>query len=163
MTALKDRILILVKDNAKVHVSSLLSMTTEDGDVIRDDVIKESIASLLAEGRIDAFPMNHPYCKGDIGYRMPDSFYRTEIIWGWESHLKFICPWDETEKVFSSGDWVYNSWRRNPGDEMRWVAEPIPQEKRDGMRIQRQWRNNNYWRYSLIAWDGSAYTLNDCD
>ena len=166
MTDLKDRILELVKVKNQ-HIGQLLKITTEDGEVIRNDVIQEAIESLVSEGKIDAFPMSHPYCKGDTGYKMPDVFYRPFIEWGWESCLKLVCPWGEVEKKFSSGEWVYSSWRRNLGDEMRWVREPIPENNRDGMQIQRQWMCNAFWRYSLVAPDGAFYTLreevNDCD
>jgi len=167
MTALKDRILGIVKEKAKVHISTLINITSEDGDVIRNDVIEESIKVLIDECKIEQIPMTHPYCKGSRGYKMPDSFYRTEIKWGWESYLKLIDPWDGIEKKFSSGEWVYSSWRRNPGDEKRWVREPIPENNRDGMQIQRQWMCNAFWRYSLVAPDGTFYTIqeenNDCD
>jgi len=167
MATLKDRILGIVKNKGKVHESWILGITTEDGDVIWNDVIKESIKALIDECKIEPIPMTHPYCKGSQGYKMPDSFYRPEIKWGWESSLKLIDPWDGIEKKFSSGEWVYATWRRGPGDKMRWVREPIPQEKRDGMRIQRQWMYNAFWRYSLISVGGTFYTIeeeiNDCD
>jgi len=166
MDNLKDRILELVKVENR-HIGRLLDITTEYGDVIRNDVIKEAIESLVSERKIDAFPMSHPYCNGDTGYKMPEEFYRPPIEWGWESYLKLIDPWDGIEKKFSSGGWVYDTWRRGPGDKMRWVREPIPEDKRDGMRIQRQWMHNAFWRYSLVSPDGTFYTIeeeiNDCD
>ena len=90
-----------------------------------------------------------------------------KVVYGWESYLTLVDPWDGVEKKFSSGEWVYSSWRRGLGDEMRWVREPIPENNRDGMQIQRQWMCNAFWRYSLVAPDGTFYTLreevNDCD
>ena len=59
MTDLKNRILELVKVKNQ-HIGRLISITTEDGDVIRNDVIKEAIESLVSEGKIDAFPVNNP-------------------------------------------------------------------------------------------------------
>ena len=166
MDNLKNRILELVKVKNQ-HIGKLLKITTQDGDVIRDDVIKEAIESLVSEGKIDAFPMKHPYCKGDTGYKMPEEFYHLPIEWGWESYLKLVCPWGEVEKKFSSGEWVYSSWRRNPGDEVRWVREPIPKEMRDMLKLERAWVRNSYWQYSLIGRGGKVYTLreeaNDCD
>jgi hypothetical protein len=167
MTTLKDKILNVVKEKAKVHISTLINITSEDGDVICNDVIKEAIESLVSEGKIDAFPMSHPYRKGDTGYKMPEEFYRPPIEWGWESYLKLVDPWDGIEKKFSSGEWVYDTWRRGLGDKKRWVREPIPKDKRDGMEIRRQWMYNAFWRYILVAPDGSVYTLreeeNNCD
>lgn len=160
MDNLKDRILAAIKVENQ-HIGQLMRYTTENGDVIRNDVIQEAIESLVSEGKILFFPMSHPYCKGDTGYKMPDAFYRPPIDWGWESYLKLVCPWDGVEKKFSSGDWVYNSWRRNLGDEMRWVREPIPKEMRDRLKIQRAWVRNYYWEYSLVASNGSAYTLRE--
>jgi len=166
MDNLKDRILELVKVENR-HIGRLLNITSQDGDVICNDVIKEAIESLVSERKIDAFPMSHPYCKGDTGYKMPEEFYHPPIEWGWESYLKLVDPWDGVEKKFSSGEWVYSSWRRGLGDEKRWVRKPIPENNRDGMQIQRQWICNAFWRYRLEAKDDSVYTLrkevNDCD
>jgi len=162
MTALKDRILGIVKSAGKVSESYLLQLTTDDNDYILDDLIKSAISELVESGTI---------ILGDVKvkkiYRMPDSFYRPEIKWGWESHLKLIDPWGGVEKKFSSGEWVYDTWRRGLGDKMRWVRKPIPEDKRDGMEIRRQWMYNAFWRYSLVSPDGTFYTIeeeiNDCD
>jgi hypothetical protein len=158
MTALKDRIFNYVRGSGQVSEWALLNFTTEEGDVLHDDVIKEAIKELVQEGKI---------IENQKMYAMPSSFYHIPVVWGWESYLKLVDPWDGVEKKFSSGEWIYSSWRRELGDEMRWVREPIPKILRDGMQIQRQWMCNAFWRYSLVAPDGIVYTLreevNDCD
>ena len=162
MTGLKDRILGLVKAWGQASESSLLQLTTDDDDYILDDVIKDAIGQLIEEGKIVPKEI-----KGKAVYTMPIDSYHVPVHWGWESYLKLIDPWDKVEKEFSSGEWVYSTWRRNPGDEMRWVRKPIPKEMRDGLKIQRLWVHNTYWEYSLIGMGGKAYTLreevNDCD
>jgi len=162
MTTLKDRILGIIKAWRQASESSLLQLTADNDDYIVTDIIRGAISELVEDGSIIRKDIN-----GKNVYTMPLDFYRIPVEWGWESYLKLIDPWDGVEKKFCSGQWHYSTWRRNPGDEMSWIGEPIPQEKRDGMRIQRLWVHNTYWQYSLVASDGSAYTLreeiNDCD
>jgi len=160
MPALKDRIFNYLKSRKQISEWTLLNFTSEEGDVPHDDVIKQAIKELVQEGKI---------IEDQKMYAMPSSFYHIPIpvVWGWESYLKLLDPWDGTEKKFSSGEWVYDTWRRNLGDKMRWVREPIPEDKRDGMQIQRQWMYNAFWRYSLVSPDATFYTIeeeiNDCD
>ena len=176
MTDLKNRILNLVKNALNGRMSESLLLETFEMDEELESVpieqIKIAIAQLLNDCKIEEtvklISTDSPTAfKQKTIYTMPDSFYRPEIHWGWESYLKLVCPWGEVEKKFSSGEWVYSSWRRGLGDEVRWVREPIPKEMRDMLKLERAWVRNSYWQYSLIGRGGKVYTLreeaNDCD
>jgi hypothetical protein len=168
MTALKDRILGIVKEKGRISESLLLETFEMDEELesIPIEQIKGAISQLLNDCEIEEvgklIPTDSPtaWIMKTI-YTMPDSFYRPEIKWEIGACLSFICPWEGVEKRFEAGKWEDDGFCLDGRKKQKWVESPIHQTVRQGMRVQRMLAPFSWgaWRYSLSASDGEVYEL----